>query len=378
MQKTKFVPIASVVILALLSVFWHGTTSAMIVHAELLLLAFAQNISFSVISRARNRNSHNYHLIAAVFSNSVWFLTFRLLVINELTYTMIIPFITGTTLGSLFGAYISRKIEGWLNLTADATKQIKQSVKNNYVYFKKYILFVVLGIVGVCSIVFSDNPAVVLTILPLAYVNHIMMGLSSRAKNRGSHNYLIVTTVLSWIVWFLTFGYLVKNNMSFALFVPYTVATVLGSITGAGVSIRIERFFNFKPDENIQISTDFTGVRLFIKDWWLLITFLLLSYFFVPSDLEWTMFVFGALVYGSQSMTYIVSSRASNRNNMIYHLCARLINGGITFLTYKYFVMFNAAPEIFAPILIGATLGNVFGQKIGIMIESKIGAMMDS
>lgn len=51
----------------------------------ILGLAFVQNVSFSVVSRSRNRNNMRYHMIAAFFSNSIWFLTFRELVRAELT-----------------------------------------------------------------------------------------------------------------------------------------------------------------------------------------------------------------------------------------------------------------------------------------------------
>jgi hypothetical protein len=51
----------------------------------ILLLAFAQGISFSIVSHSRNRSSIRYHIIAAVFSNGVWFLTFRPLVLSQMT-----------------------------------------------------------------------------------------------------------------------------------------------------------------------------------------------------------------------------------------------------------------------------------------------------
>ena len=47
----------------------------------ILVLAFVQNISFSIVSRSRNRDNIRYHIIAATFSNSIWFLTFRQLIL---------------------------------------------------------------------------------------------------------------------------------------------------------------------------------------------------------------------------------------------------------------------------------------------------------
>jgi uncharacterized membrane protein YfcA len=85
----------------------------------LLVLAFAQSVSFSVVSRSRNRNNLTYHMVAAIFSNGVWFLTFRQLVLNQMTFSMFIPYTVGTVAGSLVGVKISMKIEQWLGADSD-------------------------------------------------------------------------------------------------------------------------------------------------------------------------------------------------------------------------------------------------------------------
>lgn len=82
---------------------------------KILLLAYIQNISFSIVSRARNRNNMMYHAIASVFSNGIWFLTMRELVVADLTVVLLIPYIIGTVAGSLTGAKVSMKIEKMLN-----------------------------------------------------------------------------------------------------------------------------------------------------------------------------------------------------------------------------------------------------------------------
>jgi uncharacterized membrane protein YfcA len=76
-----------------------------------LFLAFIQNISFSLVSRARNRSNMTYHAAASVLSNGLWFLTMHHLVVADLSYWLLVPYITGTVAGSLFGAKISMKIE---------------------------------------------------------------------------------------------------------------------------------------------------------------------------------------------------------------------------------------------------------------------------
>lgn len=85
----------------------------------ILFLAYLQNISFSVVSRARNRNNFYYHLIASGLSNTVWFLTFRQLVLAQMSLVLFVPYTAGTIMGSLSGARISMSIERWIRATSD-------------------------------------------------------------------------------------------------------------------------------------------------------------------------------------------------------------------------------------------------------------------
>lgn len=86
---------------------------------SILILAYVQNISFSIVSRSRNRNNMTYHLIASVFSNSIWFLTFRKLVLSDMNFLLFLPYVLGTVAGSISGVKISMLIEKWLKAYSD-------------------------------------------------------------------------------------------------------------------------------------------------------------------------------------------------------------------------------------------------------------------
>jgi hypothetical protein len=86
---------------------------------SLMLLAFAQNISFSIVSRSRNRNNFTYHIIAAIFSNGIWFLTFRSLVTQNMNLALFVPYTIGTVSGSVTGQKISMWIEKLIGATSD-------------------------------------------------------------------------------------------------------------------------------------------------------------------------------------------------------------------------------------------------------------------
>jgi len=86
----------------------------------LLLLAYSQNVSFSIVSRSRNRNNIRFHLIAAFFSNTIWFLTFRELVTRDMSLAIFPWYCVGTMLGSVTGVRMAMWIEAKLGASADA------------------------------------------------------------------------------------------------------------------------------------------------------------------------------------------------------------------------------------------------------------------
>ncbi len=96
------------------------TTTNPINYAYMMLIAFLQNVSFSMVSRARNRDSMMYHMIAAWCSNGVWFATFAYLVTHQLVWALFIPYTCGTVAGSLTGTQISMWIERMLGATSDS------------------------------------------------------------------------------------------------------------------------------------------------------------------------------------------------------------------------------------------------------------------
>lgn len=86
----------------------------------IVALAFIQNVSFSIVSRSRNRDNMRYHVIAATFSNLLWFLTFRELIVADMSWVMLPGYTLGTVAGSVFGVKISMRIERWLGAASDS------------------------------------------------------------------------------------------------------------------------------------------------------------------------------------------------------------------------------------------------------------------
>lgn len=85
----------------------------------ILGLAFVQNISFSLVSRSRNRNNMKFHIIASGLSNTIWFITFRELILSDMSLWLLPSYMVGTITGSVLGVRISMRIEKWLGATSD-------------------------------------------------------------------------------------------------------------------------------------------------------------------------------------------------------------------------------------------------------------------
>jgi hypothetical protein len=86
--------------------------------ALIMILAFCQNIAFSMVSRSRNHDHAGYHVICAIASNAVWYATSKYLVVsNGMPWDMFLPYTIGTVSGSLTGSKISARIEKVLGIT---------------------------------------------------------------------------------------------------------------------------------------------------------------------------------------------------------------------------------------------------------------------
>ena len=92
----------------------------LLTHLSLLTLAFAQNVAFSIVSRSRNRDNATYHVVASVFSNGIWYLTFRQLVTANMTLDLFPTYCVGTVAGSVTGMKISMWVEKFLGATSDS------------------------------------------------------------------------------------------------------------------------------------------------------------------------------------------------------------------------------------------------------------------
>lgn len=104
------------------------TTSILWAILSIIILAFVQNTSFSLVSRSRNRDNMRYHIIASLLSNTLWFMTFKQLILTDMAWYMLPGYALGTISGSVFGVKISMRIERWLGAASDSHLKVKPTV----------------------------------------------------------------------------------------------------------------------------------------------------------------------------------------------------------------------------------------------------------
>jgi multidrug transporter EmrE-like cation transporter len=82
-----------------------------------VLLFFAtilQNLSFTVVSRARNSDNIMFHALAAIASNGLWFIVANSVIAKPNSVPLGITYVVGTVSGSILGHYVSMNfLEKW-------------------------------------------------------------------------------------------------------------------------------------------------------------------------------------------------------------------------------------------------------------------------
>jgi hypothetical protein len=93
--------------------------------AALVLLAVSawQAVSFTMVSRARQRNNAQYLAWTSVFSNGVWYVCLHYLAQGAITAEKAAPYIVGNAAGSLVGQTLAMKAEQATGALMDAPKQ---------------------------------------------------------------------------------------------------------------------------------------------------------------------------------------------------------------------------------------------------------------
>jgi hypothetical protein len=123
-------------------------------------------------------------------------------------------------------------------------------------------------------------------LMGFGFFQNAMGGMSSRAGNRNSTLYYALTVALGAPCFYITVGFLVRQEMSLELIGPYTLATVTGSLFGAKLSMMIEKMFHIttRTDQKPGVSQELS--KKVILGMWAITSIIILF----TSGYDWAMF----------------------------------------------------------------------------------------
>jgi uncharacterized membrane protein YfcA len=355
------------------------------------MLAFVQNAGYSLQSRAGNRTSNLYHFIAAAFSTTIFYISLSYLVYLKVTLAVLLVYIFGTMLGSVYGTRLSVRLEKMIGAVADLGAEAKGQALSLWDAACGLSLLllgeiVVLGLFysGIISSRPSLDVAGVLEHLELAFfiacaalVANALFASLRVARSTDAYWFHMVLVLLQSAANIAVYGVLVKANGNWYLFGPYLTGSILGSLLGADWGKRFGNFIGASWHARK------VGAQELLRPWKQMgVCGLLLvpHTFYFDSHVLVGAWWLQCLTLGAallQASAFTVVSRARQRNHELYLEWASVFSNGIWFVTLNILVVNDLAPHLVVPYLVGMGIGSLWGQNVAIRIENEIGATMD-
>lgn len=210
-------------------------------------LSFADNITFSILRRSRNTSNSTYHVAASILKSTVAYLMLGTLSLRGMPFDLFAPYCFGSILGGVTGQEISAWVERKIGATADA----HLSTDASWYQFIPYKWVIALTIVTLPLLVFSSNCLFLAYLTALSAAQQVSFSIVSRSRQRNNMAYHVIAAIFSNSIWFLTFRQLNLKNWTGELYMPYALGGAIGSVTGAGVSMGIEKKLNISSDSHI-------------------------------------------------------------------------------------------------------------------------------
>lgn len=209
-------------------------------------LLFLQNFSYTIVSRAGNRNNHLFLLGTSIFNGIVQFFIYQKLVAYKMDWPMLIPYLSGSVSGGIAGAAVSAPIEKKTKASADAHVKTGAKIK---IALWPFILLPIAVFVFAAAL---HNVLSHIFLFGLAVTQNFAFLAVSRARNRDNIAYHAIASVFSNGVWFLTFRQLYVSDLELPFIVPYALGIAVGSLAALYISLLIEKKISSVADAHIQ------------------------------------------------------------------------------------------------------------------------------
>lgn len=208
-------------------------------------LAFFSSLGFSIVRVTRNSDNHWVHLGAILFEAVTSFSLLKIMIDQQMSWTLFIPNLTGSMMASLSGAELAKKI---LALTQSSTDKHVKEGKAIKVPFGPIV--VGASLMALQFLFFGLKEISLVAILMASVLSQsISFSMVSRARQRSSDAYLVWCSFLSNGIWYVTMHLYAVGRMPDYLFVPNTSAATMGALVGQDLSMRVEKAIGAVMDE---------------------------------------------------------------------------------------------------------------------------------
>jgi hypothetical protein len=209
-------------------------------------------------------------------------------------------------------------------------------------------------------------------VMELGYLQNTTYTMQSRGATRNHNGYHAIGAVLASFTFFASLRVLVLHDLPLVLLAPYMFMTVLGTLHGVRVCIRIEKFFHIYVGDKVKGAVDIRKLMPSIAA----LCVLLIGQ---VAYLSWRGGVLvhisekQTLVLGAGTLVLLVALQAlggftfaflrTSRNTDSYwlHAIAVIVNLTVEFIELMVLVKFRLNWSLFLPV----TTGNVIGSLLG-------------
>ena len=357
-------------------------------------LAYLQNTTYALQSRAGMRNSNLYHLLAAVAASLTYFWSRRLLVHNELTAILLTPYIFATVLATVHGNKLAILIEKLFGIYAEDLKGTPQLLKlwPSVAVLMFFLVLQVfnLGTQGI-QVITSKGEILVLDLYALTLlvflgiVGSFSFALLRTARSSDSYWFHTLAFLLNICADFVALAILIKFDVNWQLFLPVTTGSVIGSLIGANLALSIAtkiqakfdiHVFKSKEIQELERSGDIKWPTLQIN--WLALILIVQVAAILMGIASIATSVLLLVLSAWQQMSFTLKSRAGQRDNTPYLSWASVFSNGVWYITLAPLAMGGITLDKAIPYIIGGAMGSLIGQLAGMKIERIIGALADS
>lgn len=343
--------------------FWYGVVF-------LVGIAYIQNISYSLQSRAGTRSSNAFHAFTAVFASLVFFMTLRYLFRDQQMSLLLLPtYMFATVFGSLHGNVVSRKIEKWIGAQTEAPKNQPQLMR----FWPSMVVLLIMLLLQIIFVQSSLGPWMIAGLATLTLIDNFSFAVLRLARSSDNYWFHGFAALLQAGAKFLGLAIMFNYQMDWALFLPTTTGGVMGSLTGQYFARSISDKINAKFDSHVVGNKEI--------EWPIIQTLIFLmgmvihGFIFGQNNLVNVLLLLG-YAFG-QSVSFAIVSRARQRNHNTYLMWASVFSNGVWYLTMNQLALKNITPDKTAPYVVGGVVGSLVGQNVAMHIEKKINARMD-